>query len=94
MTNVSLVPYEMLAKGLPLIEFEEGTYQFFFPDKTAIITNFSYVNLYSKLIHAINNPDILELYQKNALEFLKNLSWEKTGKQFVKILEGCKDDRR
>lgn len=90
MTNVSLVPYEMLAKGLPLIEFEEGTYQFFFPDKTAIITNFSYVNLYSKLIHAINNPDILELYQKNALEFLKNLSWEKTGKQFVKILEGCK----
>lgn len=94
MTNVSLVPYEMLAKGLPLIEFEEGTYKFFFPNETAIITNFSYVNLYNKLIHVINNPDILELYQKNTLKFLKNLSWEKTGKQFVRILEGCKDDRR
>ncbi|MFQ6793629.1 MAG: hypothetical protein ACLRT4_12710 [Thomasclavelia sp.] len=93
MTNVSLVPYEMLAKGLPLIEFKEGTFQFFFPDNTAIITNFSYVDLYNKLIDVINNPSILELYQKNALDFLKNLSWEKTGKQFVNILKGCKNGR-
>ena len=94
MTNVSLVPYEMLAKGLPLIEFEEGTYQFFFPNETAIITNFSYMNLYNKLVEAINNPDILEQYQKNSIVFLKNLSWKKTGKQFVNIMEGYKDDRR
>jgi glycosyltransferase involved in cell wall biosynthesis len=31
MSNVSLVPYEMLATGLPLIEFEDGTFPYFLP---------------------------------------------------------------
>lgn len=93
MTNVSLVPYEMLAKGLPLIEFEEGTYSFFFPSHTAIITNFCYKYLFTQLMEAIKSPNVLEQYHENALAFLKNLSWKKTGKQFVKVVEGCKNER-
>ena len=29
MSNISLVPYEMLATGLPLVEFRNGSYKFF-----------------------------------------------------------------
>ena len=28
MSNISLVPYEMLATGLPLVEFRNGSYKF------------------------------------------------------------------
>ncbi len=31
MTNISLVPYEMLAMGLPIVEFKDGSFPFFFP---------------------------------------------------------------
>ena len=30
MTNISLVPYEMLAMGLPIVEFKDGSFPFFF----------------------------------------------------------------
>lgn len=86
MTNVSLVPYEMLATGLPLIEFQDGTFPFFFPNDTAVLTGFSYKELYEKLDLVIKKPELAEKMIETAQEYLKNLSWEKTGKQFVKII--------
>ena len=38
MSNISLVPYEMHASGLPVIEFGDGSYPFFFGQDTAILT--------------------------------------------------------
>ncbi len=34
MTNFSLVPYEMMSAGLPLIDFKEGTGSYFLKDGT------------------------------------------------------------
>lgn len=87
MTNISLVPYEMLATGLPLIEFEEGTFPFFFPEGTAVLTDFSYKNLYRKLMNVIENPQIAEKMIEKAQRYLSKLSWENTGKQFAEILK-------
>lgn len=87
MTNVSLVPYEMLATGLPLIEFERGSFPFFFPDNCAILTDFCYKNLYEKLIEAINSPSILEMHHKTATQYLSKLSWNTSGQQFADIIE-------
>ena len=36
MSNISLIPYEMLATGLPLVEFEDGTFEYFFPKDSDI----------------------------------------------------------
>ncbi|MBP5159919.1 MAG: glycosyltransferase family 1 protein, partial [Lachnospiraceae bacterium] len=38
MSNISLVPYEMHAAGLPVIEFADGTYTYFFGEDSALLT--------------------------------------------------------
>lgn len=87
LTNISLVPYEMLATGLPIIEFEEGTFNYFFPKNSAIVTNFDYNQLYKKIKESIEEPNILKEINKTAKEYLSTLSWKKTGLQFDAILK-------
>lgn len=87
MSNISLVPYEMLGTGLPLIEFKDGTFDYFFPEECAALIDISTIDLYEKMKEAIYNPEILVRRNENARNYLKTLSWEKTGKEFGQILE-------
>lgn len=87
LTNISLVPYEMLATGLPLIEFEEGSFKDFFPEETAIITDFNYETLYRKLLMVLSDPEILEQMNNIAFKIMKELSWDNSGKQFISIIK-------
>ena len=86
MSNISLVPYEMLASGLPLIEFEDGTFPEFFPKNSALLTSISWRDLYRKLKESLNSPELLETRDRIAGDYIATLSWEKTGKQFYDIL--------
>lgn len=86
MSNISLIPYEMLGTGLPLIEFEDGTFSYFFPENSAILASLSYMDLYHKIKEVINKPELLQEMHLTAETYLKSLSWEKTGKQFSDIL--------
>ena len=88
LTNVSLVPYEMLATGLPIIEFEEGTFKHFFEDGCGILTSFDYNDLYKNFKHYIKSPNELQSMHDKSLEYLKTLSWKKTGEEFKAILDG------
>ena len=88
MSNISLVPYEMLSTGLPVIEFTDGTFEYFFPKDSAIMTSIDPNDLYEKLKTAIANPEILIKQQERAISYMENLSWQTTGKQFSDILEG------
>lgn len=87
LTNISLVPYEMLATGLPIIEFEEGTFKYFFPENSAIVTSFDYNELYKKLKACIEEPNRLKEINKTAKEYLSTLSWKNTAIEFDKILK-------
>ncbi|MFV0342349.1 MAG: hypothetical protein ACK5JH_05565 [Anaerocolumna sp.] len=90
MSNISLVPYEMLATGLPLIEFEDGTFPYFFPKDSAILIGLSYKDLYRKLKNAIENPDIMMGMQNTAKDYLDTLSWGKSAAQFSQIIKNVK----
>lgn len=92
MSNISLVPYEMLATGLPVIEFEDGTFPYFFPENSAILTTLSYKDLYHRIKVAIMNPSILEEMNKNAKNHLSTLSWDKSANQFHEILKSVLRD--
>ncbi len=91
MSNISLIPYEMLATGLPLIEFKDGTFEFFFPENSAIMTSIDAKDLYESLIDVIHNPEKLLLQKSNAERYLDTLSWKKTGKQFADIMEAIRE---
>lgn len=87
MSNISLVPYEMHAAGLPVIEFSDGTYPFFFDGETALFTKIGEKDIADLLLGAVRNPERLEKMCGNASEQLKRLSWENSGRQFFEIMK-------
>ena len=88
MTNISLVPYEMIATGLPIFEFSDGSFTDFFNDKCALLINYDYRVFVDKFIEAVSNPEMLIEMIDEANIIMKNLSWEKSCKQFASYMEG------
>jgi len=86
MSNISLVPYEMHATGLPLIEFAEGTYPFFFPEGTALLASINDRDISQMLIEAIGDPDRIKSMNEKAGKYMEGLSWERTGDEFYEII--------
>ncbi len=86
LTNISLVPYEMMSTGLPVIEFMEGSFTSFFSEKSAILTDFNYKTLLERMIYYIENPALITKCCKSAKIELETLSWQKSGIQFLEIL--------
>lgn len=85
-TNISLVPYEMIAAGLPIVEFKSGSFCDFFSEDSAFLYDFDDKKLYEQIKEAMRNPQILCDRNKRNQEKLKKLSWEKTAQQFYEIL--------
>ena len=90
MTNVSLVPYEMIGSGLPVIEFKDGTFEYFLGNTSAILIDFDYHSLVSRLIEY--NSSAVKLMEMTTLAYneIKDLSWDKTYAQMKKILNNVK----
>lgn len=86
LTNISLVPYEMLATGLPLIEFKEGSFKYFFQAESAILIDFSGKELKDKILENMKKPELLKMKAENVEKILSKLSWEKSGEQFIDII--------
>ncbi len=91
MTNISLVPYEMMATGLPIIELAEGSFSEFLPTNSAILIDYNYLTLVSKLEEAISQPELIENMTKQGIEAISKLSWNKTGEEFLEILKSVVD---
>jgi len=85
-TNISLVPYEMMATGLPIIEIASGSFPFFFTD-AAFLFDLNYDKLYEEIKYAIENPDILIERDKRIQNTLDKLSWQATAEEFNQILK-------
>jgi len=87
MSNISLVPYEMHAAGLPVIEFADGTYPYFFGTDSALLTKIGDNDIAKLLYDAINNPEKLDKMDKLAAKKLEGLGWANTGRQFLEIMQ-------
>lgn len=86
MTNISLVPFEMIGTGLPVIEFENGSFLSFLPREAAILINFDSKSFADKLLYYINNPEQLTKMTMTALNCVKDLSWNNTCDEFINII--------
>ena len=87
MSNISLAPYEMLASGLTVIEFKEGSYPYFLGEDTALLIDYNYMTLCNKILDVLQNPLKLVKMHEKAEEKLSKLSWDTTCDQFWNILQ-------
>lgn len=88
MSNISLVPYEMLSAGLPVIEFEDGTFADFFPEGSATLIGLSAKELAGKLCRLLREPEQLKRQLERAHGYMDALGWEKSAAQFAEIVRG------
>ena len=87
MTNISLVPYEMISSGLPIIEFNEGSFKSFLGEESAILVDFNPYQIADILVKIVDNPNNLTHLVNIAYSKIENLSWNKTAIQFYHILK-------
>lgn len=88
LTNISLVNYEMIASGLPVIDYDEGSASCFFKKDEMIFINFDIASLYHQIDYYIKNQDKLNNILENAQEKIINnqLDWENTARSFNALL--------
>lgn len=87
LSNISLVPYEMLETGLPVIELEDGSFGDFFPEGTAILTSLSCTELYEKLKYYLSHGEKLREMINAARQHMEQKSWTNSAKQFLEIIK-------
>lgn len=74
-TNYSLVPQEMMACGLPVLELDSESSRAIFPDGVVTLTGPSPDRICDDIERLIRNPHLLEAQREKAGRWIDGLSW-------------------
>ena len=83
MTNMSLVPYEMIACGLPVVEFAEGSVLSFLDEDSMIFSASLPGDVVSKITYYIDHQNELNKVVRNAQQMIREMTWERSALQLV-----------
>lgn len=83
MTNVSLVPYEMIACGLPVVDLAEGSGLSFFDEGSVIFSTCLPVDLVSRITYYIDHQDELNNIIRKAQQSIRERTWERSALQLM-----------
>lgn len=86
MTNFSLVTFEMMSAGLPVIDFAEGSGPWFMSKDTYISTHLDEYQLSAAIEKAIASPSRLQKMTQDARNYLQRITWQKTIDDFIAVL--------
>ncbi len=91
LTNISLINYEMIASGLPVIDFCKGSAPIFFSKREMIFIDFKIDDLYKKVKYYLLHQNRLQQILINAQNKLikEQINWVNTAKQFDKLLRAA-----
>lgn len=89
LTNYSLLPQEMMACGLPVIEADgDNTRTVFGQDNDYItLSSLNPKDMAKTINDLIENEDKRKILSDNALKHIKNLSWEKSAKVIERAIK-------
>lgn len=90
-SNVSLVPYEMIACGLPVIEVRDGSAPTFFDDNSMIFAETYPKSFVRKIMYYIDHPNELQGIIDAGQDEIEKITWEKSARQMAIIIEKIKD---
>ncbi len=85
-TNYSLVPQEMMACGLPLVEFNTESTQAIFPAEAITLAGPMPVDIAEKINVLMDSPDMRECQRDAALAWVANFSWHRTAAKVEKTI--------
>ena len=74
-TNYSLVPQEMMACGLPLLEIDGDSTRSIFPDDAITLGGPDPADIATKLEHLLDHPNERQKQSKAALDWVRGFSW-------------------
>lgn len=86
LTNISYVNYEMIASGLPVIDFIDGSAPSFFSSEEMIFIESHPMDLYNKVKFFMINQDKLNNLLNRAQVKLKSITWRSQAERFANIL--------
>jgi glycosyltransferase involved in cell wall biosynthesis len=86
LTNISLVGYEMIASGLPVIDLQEGSAPTFFSDEEMIFVGSKADSLHEGLAPYLSDAAKAQRLLDQAQRKIAELGWEKSSRQFHDIL--------
>lgn len=87
-TNYSLLPHEMMACKLPIVEMKsETTEEVFKNGENITLAEPNPVDIADKIEELLNNPEKRKQQAEKAYEYVKQFSWEKSGRKVEEILK-------
>ncbi|MBX3721872.1 MAG: glycosyltransferase family 4 protein [Turneriella sp.] len=85
-TNHSLIPKEMMACGLPVVELNLTNNTSIYPKGTIIYADPHPTRIADRLSELLLNAEMRELTRKKSLEYVKRLTWERSAETVEKII--------
>lgn len=79
-TNYSLVPQEMMACGLPIVEFDGENTRSIYPEHAVSFAKPDPKDIAKKIEALILSSELREAQRNNALNWVSNFSWENSAK--------------
>ena len=78
-TNYSLMPQEMMASGLPVVDLEVESTKSIYPAEVIALAPVSAEALANTIDRLLNDPDAMQQQAEAALAWVDQFSWEKAG---------------
>lgn len=79
-TNYSLVPQEMMACGLPLVELDTDSTNAIYPENAVTLAGPAPQDICNKICHLMDNPARLEEQRRHALDWVQGFNWEQSAR--------------
>jgi len=87
-TNYSLLPHEMMACKLPIVELKsETTEEVFEDEKNISLAEPNPVSIADKIENLLNDPEKRKKQEETAYEYVKQFSWEKSARKVEEMLK-------
>lgn len=86
-TNYSLVPQEMMACGLPLLELDGESTRAIFPSNVVALGGPDPLDIAAKIEYLIDNPYARQRQAKAALKWVSSFSWYKAARDVESALK-------
>ncbi len=85
-TNLSLMPYEVMASNSVVVSNRGPNNEWFLNDENSILTSYDPVEIADTMAYYLEHKELLEEKRKKGYESVKDTSWEKEAEKVYRLL--------